>query len=356
MTIPRTQTAALIVTPGQPLEVRTTHPVPQPETLEPGQCLVRMHCTGVCHSDLHIAAGEWQNGPVPFIGGHEGVGTVVAMGPGTAKEGEGDVRVGTRVGVKWILYACGRCELCRKGDESVCESRKRSGYTNDGTFCQYMVAWINHVVPIPEGLSDENAAPILCAGLTVYAALKRSNTSPSDWVVIPGAGGGLGHLAIQYATALGLRVLAIDTGNDKKEVCLQLGAEKWIDFKESKDPIKDIVAACDGKGPHAALITTASGKAYQDSIHYLRTRGTVIVIGVPDDFTWGIPPGIIMRKGIRIVGHALGNYQDTVEALDLAARSKVVPHVNVKKLADINEVFNDMREGKIVGRTVIPLQ
>ncbi|KAA1475888.1 GroES-like protein [Dentipellis sp. KUC8613] len=354
MSIPRTQKAALIVTPGQPLEVRTDHPVTQPEDLEAGQCLVRMHCTGVCHSDLHIASGEWPHAPVPFIGGHEGVGTVVAIGPGVAQEG--DVKIGTRVGVKWILYACGRCELCRRGDETVCASKKLSGHTRDGTFCQYMVAWVNHVVPIPEGLSDEHAAPVLCAGLTVYSALKRSNTYPSDWVVIPGAGGGLGHLAIQYATALGLRALAIDTGDDKKETCLQLGAQAWVDFKETKDLVGDIIAICGGQGAHAALITTASAKAYEDSINYLRTRGTVVVIGVPEKFIWGIPVGLVMAKAIRIVGHLLGNYQDTVEALDLVARKKVIPHVNVRQLADINNVFDDMRDAKIVGRTVIPLQ
>ncbi|TFY82774.1 hypothetical protein EWM64_g1229 [Hericium alpestre] len=350
--IPRTQKAAVLVNPGKGLEVISNHPVTQPSELKPGQCLVKMHCTGVCHTDVHIAAGEVPHGPVPLVGGHEGIGTIVALGPA---EG-GVVKVGTRVGVRWLCYACGKCELCRRGKEAACESRKLAGHLVDGTFCQYMVAWSDHVVPIPDNVSDEQAVPVLCAGLTVYAALKACNAVPGDWVVIPGAGGGLGHLAIQYAHALGLKVVAVDTGDDKKDICLDLGAEKWIDFKQTDDIVRDIVATCDGKGAHTALIVTASPRAYEDSVKYLRTAGSIAVIGIPGPFVWSIPVALILRKSLHIIGHLLGTYQETVEALELVAQKKVVGHVNHRKLEDINDVFKDITQANVVGRTVIRLQ
>ncbi|KAJ7505728.1 mannitol-1-phosphate dehydrogenase [Mycena galericulata] len=224
-TIPKTQTAAVVPTNGAAIEIHADHPV--------------------CHTDLHAALGDWPVPPkAPLVGGHEGVGS--------------PVKVGDRVGIKWLADSCLNCEQCRKGREQNCLNAKLSGYTVDGTFQQYVVSYVNHVTPIPEGFDSNAAASILCAGVTVYRAIKYSQTSPGDWIVLPGAGGGLGHLAIQYAKVAGLQVIAVDTGADKKKLCLELGADKWIDFKESKDIVKEIQAITDGFGAHSAVVTAAS--------------------------------------------------------------------------------------------------
>ncbi|KAJ7474384.1 chaperonin 10-like protein [Mycena galericulata] len=259
-TIPKIQTAAVVPTSGAAGEIRHDYPVKSQAELAPGECLVKLACTGVCHSDLHAARGDW---PVPaespLVGGHEGVGVIVAIGNNTSQS---PVKVGDRVGIKFLADSCLNCEQCRKGREpsrcAYCLNAKSSGFSVDGTFQQYAVSCVNHVTPIPEGFDSNAAAAILCAGVTVYRAIKYSQTVPGDWIVLPGAGGGLGHLAVQYAKVAGLRVIAIDTGAEKRKFCLQLGADKWIDFKESKDIVAEIMAATDGLAAHSAVITAAS--------------------------------------------------------------------------------------------------
>jgi len=190
--IPKVQKAALVQKSGAPVQVKSDIPVRQPEDLQPGECLVQLHCTGVCHTDLHAARGDWPVPPnAPLIGGHEGVGDIIAIGKNTINS---PVRIGDRVGIKWIAYSCLQCEQCRNAHEQNCEHVKLSGYTVDGTFQQYVVSYVTCVTPIPDGLESAAAASLLCAGLTVYRALKYSETNPGDWVVVPGAGGGLGHL------------------------------------------------------------------------------------------------------------------------------------------------------------------
>jgi alcohol dehydrogenase, propanol-preferring len=235
-----------------------------------------------------------------LIGGHEGVGEIVAIGEHTSHS---PVNVGDRVGIKWLADSCLRCEMCRKGLEQCglsstlriiylkkwlgtgCPEAKLSGYTVDGTFQHYVVSYTNHVSPIPPNLESTEAASILCAGVTVYRAIKYSQTKVGDFIVLPGAGGGLGHLAVQYANAMGLRVIAIDTGADKKKLCLDLGAEKWIDFKETKDLVKDIKDLTDGLGAHAAVVTAATGAAYSQAVDYLRPGGTLMAVGLPGKAT-----------------------------------------------------------------------
>ncbi|KAI0062887.1 mannitol-1-phosphate dehydrogenase MPDH1 [Artomyces pyxidatus] len=353
MIIPATQKAALLTAFGKDIEIQYDYPVPAVADLTPGQCLVRLDVSGVCHSDLHIQRGEFRAIPTfPFIGGHEGIGTIVALSPGTQATLLADI--GRRVGIKWLADACTKCELCRTGYEPLCTSSKLSGYTTNGTFSEYVVAAINHVVPIPDNVDSKAAVSILCAGLTVYKGLKVSNTKVGNWVVIPGAGGGLGHLAIQYAVAMGLRVLAIDTGAEKKRMCLEVGAEKWIDFRESADVVKDVVEACDGRGPHAALITSPSGIAYDNAIMYLRPTGTLVCVAMASpEYSLRSPVGLIIGKSLTIVGSVLGNLQDAIEALDLVARKKVKTHFSTRKLEEINDVFQELHSGQLVGRAVI---
>lgn len=210
----------------------------------------------------------------------EGAGVVVKLGPNADQY----VKVGDRVGIKWIADACLKCEMCRLGHEANCtEGAKCSGYSVDGTFGQYVKSYAKYVTPIPDNLSLEDASPILCAGVTVYRAIKEAHLSPGQWVVIPGAGGGLGHLAVQYANALGFRPLAIDTGSEKKALAEKLGAEGWIDFKQSKDIVQDVKNITGGDGAHAAIVASAAAQAYTQALEYIRPRGTLVCVGLPAD-------------------------------------------------------------------------
>lgn len=284
-----------------------------------------------------------------LIGGHEGLGVIVAIAENTPYS---PVKLGDRVGIKWLADSCLQCESCRKGWEQNCSAAKVSGFTVDGTFAEYVVSFVNHVSPIPDNIDDAEAASILCAGVTTYRAIKHSNTHSGDWIVIPGAGGGLGHLAVQYATYMGLRVVAIDTGADKKALCEKLGAEKWIDFKETKDIVKDIKDATGGLGPHATLVTAANPSAYQQAVDYLRPAGTLVLVGLPNS-PLGVNIWWTVFKSIRIVGSYVGNRQDAVEALAIAARGKVKVHYALKGLSDLKEVYEGMENGAIVGRMVL---
>lgn len=202
-------------------------------------------------------------------------------------------RCAMQVGIKWIAHSCNHCELCRQGFEPLCQSAQMSGYTVDGSFQQYAVSYTSQLSPIPASLSLRDAAPILCAGVTVYKALLEAHLKAGEWVVVPGAGGGLGHLLIQYAVNAGLRVIAIDTGKEKEELCKKLGAEVWIDFKEEEEMVKKVKAAVlDGLGPHAAIVAAASAESYEQAYEYLRPHGTLVVVGMPPstNIQGGSPP------------------------------------------------------------------
>ncbi|KIJ63449.1 hypothetical protein HYDPIDRAFT_92762 [Hydnomerulius pinastri MD-312] len=352
MTLPTTQRAAQIHTFGDPVTLLTAHPIPQPDTLRPNECLVKIEYAGVCQSDLHARNGDWLQKPtLPRIGGHEGVGTVVAIGAGTV---DSIVSVGDRVGLKWLARTCLKCEYCRKGDESSCPARIVHGYTVDGTFTEYAIAWTDYVTPVPESLDGAAATSILCAGLTVYRGLKYINARAGDWVAIPGAGGGLGHMAVQYAANMGLRVLAIDSGDEKRKLCLSLGAEKWIDFKESgENLVKDVIAATDGLGPHAALIAAGSPTPYQQALWYIRPTGTLVAVGLPAAAQFQVPFEFLVGKELKLIGSAIGSRQDAIEALDHAARGKVKCHYSLRNIEDLETIFGEMKRGEITGRVVL---
>ncbi|WVQ81821.1 hypothetical protein IAT38_003948 [Cryptococcus sp. DSM 104549] len=349
-TVPKTQIAAVVPKTGEALQVKKDHPVKQPKDLKPGECLVKISHTGVCHTDLHAAIGDWPIPPqVPLIGGHEGVGQVVAIGDNTLNS---PVKLGDRVGIKWLADSCLACEPCRRGYEMNCEKAKLSGYTTDGTFSEYVVSFTNHVTPIPENLDSAGAASILCAGVTTYKALKVSNTKVGDWVALPGAGGGLGHLAVQYAKAMGLKVVAIDTGAAKEKMVKSLGADAWVDFKTSKDVVADIKAATGGAGPQAAVVTAAHQSGYTQAIKYLKPTGTLVCVGMPDA-EMGANVFWTVFKSIRIQGSYVGNRQDAIEALDIAAAGKVKVVFESKELDALKDVYEDLEHGKIAGRIVL---
>lgn len=350
--IPKEQKAAVVQQTGSKAELKTV-PVKQPDELAPGECLIKLHCTGVCHTDLHAALGDWPVPPKsPLIGGHEGVGEVVAIGKNTA---DSPVSLGDRVGIKWIAYSCLNCEQCRNGREQNCYEAKLSGYTVDGTFSEYVVSYVNCVTPIPDGLPSEDAASILCAGVTVYRALKYSETGANDWIVLPGAGGGLGHLAIQYAKYLGRRVIAIDSGSEKKDLCEKLGADAWIDFKECKNIVEEVKKITDGKGAHAALVTAASSTGYTEAVDYLRSGGKLMAVGLPAKATLDASIFFTVFKSIKIIGSYVGNRQDAIEAVEIAAAGKVKVFLKLKELGELPSVYDAMSEGKIAGRVVLKM-
>ncbi|KAF8190619.1 hypothetical protein K438DRAFT_1970919 [Mycena galopus ATCC 62051] len=354
-TIPPTARACVIAEFGPEFEVKNDHPVVQPTDLAPGECLVKIDYAGVCHSDLHIKEGGW--GPVQFprVGGHEGIGHVVAIGEHTV---DSPVKIGDRVGIKWTAKACLRCGLCRTGGESCCPMALTlsHGYGIDGSFADFALSYVDYVTPIPQNLDSAAATPLLCAGLTIYKALKVTNAKVGDWVAIPGAGGGLGHLGIQYAVAMGLRVVAIDTGDVKRDLCLSLGAERWIDFKKSEDLVKEVKEATGGEGPHAAVVAASNVGPLDQAVLYLRPKGTLVAVGLPSGApVLTVPIGLLIIKCLTILGSSNGNRQDAIEALDIAARGKVACHVKVRDLSEVNSVFAEMAAQNVAGRVVLKM-
>ncbi|WVQ80494.1 hypothetical protein IAT38_002599 [Cryptococcus sp. DSM 104549] len=353
-TIPTTQPAAVIHTHGH-LTLDPSFPVPLPSQLLPGQCLVRITHSGVCHTDIHAIQGDWPLAPVlPLVPGHEGVGEVVALAEG-AGVGEKGVKVGDRVGVNFMADSCLACEYCRKGLEQLCPSIKLSGYTIHGTFSTYVLAYTSHLHPIPAALPSPAAAPILCAGVTALKSLRQTGAQAGEWVAIPGAGGGVGHLVVQYAKVMGLRVVAVDTGAEKEELVKKLGADAWVDYAQAGEGLVAAVqAATSGEGPHAAVITAGHASGYAQAVGYLRKGGTMVCVGTPT-CELGASVFLVVAKQITVKGCNMGNRQDTAEALEVAARGGVRPVVTVRKLEELESVIEDMESGKIAGRVVLAM-
>ena len=316
-------------------------PIPVPG---PGQALVKLISSGVCHTDLHAAHGDWPVKPTPpFIPGHEGVGEVVALG-----EGVTNLHVGQLVGNAWLFSACGECEFCTTGWETLCEKQQNSGYSVDGSFGLYMLVDAAYAALIPEGADPVEVAPILCAGVTVYKGLKMTEARPGQWVVISGIGG-LGHIAVQYARAMGLRVAAVDIDDDKLALATRHGAELVVNAR-TEDPIAVIQAATGGA--HGILVTAVHPDAFGQAIHMSRRGGTIVFNGLPPgDFPASIFE--IVLKGLTVRGSIVGTRQDMVEALDFYARGQIHPTVATRKLDEVNEILDEMTRGAIAGRIVI---
>jgi len=352
LAIPKTQKVAIFEKHGGPVQI-VERPVVQESELKAGEVLIKVMYSGVCHTDLHAMLGDWPlEAKLPLIGGHEGAGFVVAIGKGTSSP----IKVGQAVGIKWLATSCLSCEACARGNESVCADAQCSGYTVDGSFQQYAVSYAAHVTPIPQTIPLDLAAPILCAGVTVFKAIKQAGTQPGDIIVISGAGGGLGHLAIQYAiNGFGLRVIALDTGDEKKALCEKLGAETFVDFKTSENMVEEIKKVAGGLGPHAAIVASASSVGYDQALEYLRPGGTLVAVGLPPGAKINANVFWTVVHSITIKGSYVGNREDARQALDIAARGRVRTTYRVEPLAKLPEVFKEMREGKLAGRVVLDL-
>ncbi|CAI5733984.1 unnamed protein product [Hyaloperonospora brassicae] len=348
--IPLTQTAVIYEADKAALQVRKDWPVVQPKDLKPGEVLVRIAYTGVCHSDLAVWQGE---GPpvakaFPMVGGHEGAGHVAAIGEHTRTR----LKVGDPVGVKWLAHTCLSCEDCRKGYETACSAAEIHGFTRHGTFQQWCVSLADHVTPIPLTLDLAAAAPIMCAGLTVYKALKQIQGSLGDYVLIPGAGGGLGHLACQYARAMGYKVVAVDSGKDKRELLESYGVKHFIDYM-TPDVVGQVRAATDGQGAHAVVVVAGAPDAYKDALLCLRARGTLVAVGVPTGAAIVAPVTLMIQLELRIIGSYVASRQDGIEAVELVAEGHVVPEFTLEKLANLPDVFRRMQAGKVRSRVVL---
>lgn len=335
-----TMRAAVVAELGAPLTV-TDLPLPTPG---PGEVLVRLETSGVCHTDLHAAHGDWPVKPQPpFVPGHEGYGTVVAVGDGVT-----DLIIGDKVGNAWLWSACGQCEYCRTGWETLCESQRNGGYSVNGSFGSYMLVNSTYAPRIPDGVDALEVAPILCAGVTVYKGLKVTDTRPGQWVAISGVGG-LGHVAVQYARAMGLRVVAVDIDDAKLELAGRLGAEVTIDGRGA-DAIERVQVATGGV--HGVLVTAVSPEPFRQAIGFARRGGTIVLVGLPPG-EFPLPIFDVVLRGLTIRGSIVGTRQDMVEALDFFARGLIHPTVEAARLDDINEVFARMERGQIDGRIVV---
>ncbi|MCQ0031272.1 alcohol dehydrogenase AdhP [Burkholderia glumae] len=336
----KTMKAAVVREFGKPLAIEEV-PVPVPG---PGQILVRIAATGVCHTDLHAAEGDWPVKPKPpFIPGHEGVGHVVGVGAGVRHVREGD-----RVGVPWLYTTCGHCVHCLGGWETLCESQQNTGYSVNGSFAEYVVADPNFVGHLPANLPFVDVAPILCAGVTVYKGLKVTDTKPDDWVVISGIGG-LGHLAVQYARAMGLNVIVVDIDDEKLELAKRLGAALAVNAKR-EDPVQFVRSAVGGA--RGVLVTAVSRSAFAQAMGMVGRGGTVSLNGLPPgDFPLSIFDTVL--NGVTVRGSIVGTRLDLQEALNFAGEGKVAATVSTAKLEDINDIFSKMHQGDIQGRMVI---
>lgn len=337
---PKKMKAAVVPKFREPLKVQEL-PVPDPGE---GQVLVKIEASGVCHTDLHAAEGDWPIKPTPpFIPGHEGAGIVVAVGRNAKGAKEGD-----RVGIPWLHQACGFCEYCRGGWETLCLAQQDSGYTVNGAFAQYCLAPAAYVAHIPAKVGFADAAPVLCAGVTTYKGLKRTDAKPGEWVVISGVGG-LGHMAVQYAKAMGLHVAAIDVGDDKLALARRLGAEVTANAK-AEDPVAKIQKEIGGA--QGVLVTAVSTAAFRQAIGMLRRGGTCSLVGLPPG-EFPTPIFDVVLNGLTIRGSIVGTRNDIAESLAFAADGKVKAHYEVEPLENINSIFDRMKKGQIQGRIVM---
>jgi len=333
--------AAFVEEFGKPLVLREV-PIPTPG---PGQILIETEACGVCHTDLHAAGGDWPLKPtLPFTPGHEGIGRVVAMGAGVTA-----VKEGERVGVPWLYSACGHCEYCLSAWETVCPEAQFGGYTKNGGFAEYLIGDPNYVAHIPEGLAAKDAAPLICAGITTYKGIKVTEAKPGEWIAISGIGG-LGHLAIQYAKAMGLHVCAVDIDEGKLAHAKRLGAEVVINAK-SGDAVAAIKKATGG-GAHGVLITAPSLGAFKQGVGMARKRGTCVLVGLPPgDFP--MPLFDVVANCITVRGSFVGTREDMAEALAFAVDGKVKADIELQPLSAINSVFERLQHGDVASRVVL---
>ena len=334
-----TMKAAVVTSFTEPLEIQDL-PVPRPG---PGQVLVRIEASGLCHTDIHAARGDWPVKPTPpFIPGHEGVGIIEQVGAGVDA-----TRVRQRVAIAWLGWACGHCEFCQTGRETLCLTQKMSGYSIDGAYAEYAVASSDFVVPVPEGISSFEAAPLSCAGVTTYKAVKVSGARSSDLVAVFGIGG-LGHLALQYAKIAGATVVAVDLEGEKLELARRLGADHTVNAR-TDDPVAVIQGL---GGADAAISLAVSPQAMRQAFDSLKPGGRLVLVALPRDNAFALPIFETVLKGISVIGSIVGTRLDLSEVFELHASGRTRVIADVRRIEDVNACFEEVLSGKVPARLV----
>jgi propanol-preferring alcohol dehydrogenase len=332
--------AAVVTAFAAPLTI-VERAVPAPVA---GEVLVRLEACGLCHTDIHAAGGDWPVQPsLPFVPGHEGIGIIEQLGSGVTNR-----RIGERVAIAWLGAACGACRYCIDGRETLCESQQNSGYSIDGAFAEYAVASATYVVPVPDGISSVDAAPLSCAGVTTYKAMKVARVQPTERVGVFGIGG-LGHLAVQYARIMGGSVVAIDVQPAKLDLALELGADHVVNAGTT-EPVGALQAL---GGLDVAVVLAASPHVFEQAFASLRRGGRLVCVALPaDGGAMNIPIFETVIKGISIIGSIVGTRQDLAEvfALHAAGRTRVI--AETRRLDDVNEAITDVLSGAIPARLV----
>jgi alcohol dehydrogenase, propanol-preferring len=335
--------AAVVHNFTAPLTVEDV-PIPQPG---PGEILVRIETSGLCHTDIHAARGDWPVKPnPPFIPGHEGVGIVERLG-----EGVTEVVVGDRVALPWLGYACGACEYCTTGWETLCEKQRNTGYSIDGGYAEYAKASAKYVAKVPDGMDPLDAAPLTCAGVTTYKAVKVSGARPASLVAVFGIGG-LGHLALQYAKIFGASVVAVDVVDDKLELARELGADYTVNAL-TEDPVEAIKAL---GGADAAISVAVAPKAFEQAYGSLRRGGTLVFVALPADNSVRLPIFETVLNGITIVGSIVGTRSDLAEVFRLHALGRTRVVRETRALDQVNECFEQVEKGQVKARLVFDLR
>jgi propanol-preferring alcohol dehydrogenase len=331
--------AAVVRELGGPLTVERV----EPPMLEAGQVRVRVEASGLCHTDIHAAHGDWPVKPSPpFVPGHEGVGIVVEVGAGVT-----EVALGDRVAMPWLGYACGTCDYCVSGWETLCLDQKNMGYSIDGGFGEYATAYGRYVVKVPDGIDPFDAAPLTCAGVTTYKAIKVAGTRSSDLVAVFGVGG-LGHLAIQYAAIAGGRVVAVDVLDEKLALARELGAEFTVNASE-EDPAEAIQRL---GGADQAIALAVSPRSFEQAYGSLRRGGTLVFVALPPENEIKLPIFETVLNGITVVGSIVGTRADLREVFELHAAGKTEVIREVRPLDQVNDSIADVEAGRVAARIV----
>ncbi len=335
--------AAVVRELGRPLSIQQ---IAKPEP-GPGQVVVKVETSGLCHTDIHAAHGDWPVKPAPpFVPGHEGVGLVERVGPGVTRLHEGD-----RVAVPWLGWACGACEACASGWETLCPEAKYTGYLVNGGFAEYVLADAAFAGLVPEAVDPLDAAPLTCAGVTTYKAVKVSGARPSDLVAVFGVGG-LGHLAVQYAKIAGATVAAVDIFDTKLEMAKHLGAEYLINAA-TQDPVEEILAL---GGADSAIALAASPRSAEQAFASLKRNGQLVLVGLPKDNEMRLPIFETVVTGKRVIGSLVGTRVDLAETFELHAAGRTTIVRESRRLEDVNDAMAEVLAGRVDARLVFDLR
>jgi propanol-preferring alcohol dehydrogenase len=327
----------------EPLAIEDV-PMPEPG---PGEILVRIETSGLCHTDIHAAHGDWPIKPTPpFIPGHEGVGIVTALGTGVT-----EVALGDRVALPWLGVACGACDYCTTGWETLCEKQQNTGYSIDGGYAEYAKASAKYVAKVPDGIDPLDAAPLTCAGVTTYKAVKVSGARPASLVAVFGIGG-LGHLALQYAKIFGASVVAVDVVEEKLELARELGADHTVNAL-TQDPVKAIK---DLGGADAAIAVAVAPKAFEQAYGSLRRGGKLVFVALPAENFVRLPIFETVLNGITVVGSIVGTRADLAEVFKLHALGRTRVVRETRRLDEVNDCFEEVEKGQVQARLVFDLR